>query len=232
MQRRYYVLFVLGIALLALAFSSLALADTVEDPDENWCYAGGPWGNGRCSASSDPAVNEWYWTCGYWRAAVFANRVAWDAPPETCRVERRLVLLEFVNSDKEVLPPDDTDEDETDNETEPEPIPGIDIPVATATVTINYCTAEVGNNLTKLNVTISNYSSSSSSIGDVAKFRLNSSNNGNFIGFPEALGNDTFNIFLSDDYASFTDASIDWLDGGNFWLTSNVFGTINCDVNP
>lgn len=34
----------------------------------NWCYAGGPWGDGRCN-DPDPNVRAWYWNAGWYFSA-------------------------------------------------------------------------------------------------------------------------------------------------------------------
>ena len=85
MQRKSSVLFVLLIALAALAFTSIALADQVEDPTENWCYEGGAWGDGRCTVPGNGVLTEWYWTCGYYRAQVVKGTFSVSQIPETCR---------------------------------------------------------------------------------------------------------------------------------------------------
>jgi hypothetical protein len=85
MQRKSYLLFVLLVALAALAFASIALADQVEDPMENWCYEGGPWGDGRCTVPGNGALTEWYWTCGYYRAQVVKGTFSASQIPQTCR---------------------------------------------------------------------------------------------------------------------------------------------------
>jgi LysM repeat protein len=37
------------------------------DPVGNWCYPGGPWGDGRCD-DPDPDVSQHLWECGYYFA--------------------------------------------------------------------------------------------------------------------------------------------------------------------
>lgn len=36
--------------------------------DDNWCYAGNPWGDGRCNRPDDPAAQEYMWQCGWYKA--------------------------------------------------------------------------------------------------------------------------------------------------------------------
>jgi hypothetical protein len=233
MNRKLLLALLIIPAIFLLALASVALADdliTEEDPTENWCYKGGPWGDGRCSASTNPDVREWYWTCGWWRAQVFHNGAPWQNAPEPCRVELRLIAQEFIDSDI-VTPPDDDEE----GEEEPEPVPGVDIPVGTADVNIDWCTAEAGNNITIIGLTVSNYSSTTSNIGDVSKYDLISSNNGTLSGHLEDRGDDdpaTFILFLTGTYTSFDDLVVNLRDGGNWFLVSDTIGTRSCDQNP
>lgn len=76
-----------------LVLAGGVLADGVEDPTDNWCYAGGPWGDGRCS-DSNPDIANWYWTCGYYRAQVVKGTMGDTQIPETCQVPRRLLFQE------------------------------------------------------------------------------------------------------------------------------------------
>lgn len=49
-------------SLLTFVFlSTLIFVPSVfaDDPIDNWCDAGGPWSDGRCTS-------EWYWTCGWY----------------------------------------------------------------------------------------------------------------------------------------------------------------------
>lgn len=62
---------------------TVALAPTVVlTPVEtnNWCYAGGPWGDGRCN-DPDPNIRAWYWHAGWYRSAL-ERGVIDEIPPE------------------------------------------------------------------------------------------------------------------------------------------------------
>jgi LysM domain-containing protein len=37
------------------------------DPNDNWCYRGGRWGDGRCN-NDDPFIQVWNWACGWYNA--------------------------------------------------------------------------------------------------------------------------------------------------------------------
>lgn len=37
------------------------------DALDNWCDAGGPWGDGRCNAETE-ALTKWFYTCGWYMA--------------------------------------------------------------------------------------------------------------------------------------------------------------------
>lgn len=77
-----------------LLFGALvALAQTPEEeqfdpapntPEENWCYEGGPWGDGRC-ADSDPFVQQYNWTMGWIMARCDADIFAEDNLPQPCQ---------------------------------------------------------------------------------------------------------------------------------------------------
>lgn len=62
---------VLPITLVLLALiSGLALAqdnDPDDSTDDNWCYEGNPWGDGRCN-DPDPNINEYNWRAGWCHA--------------------------------------------------------------------------------------------------------------------------------------------------------------------
>jgi putative hemolysin len=95
-----------------LALATVALADgetNTEDPNQNWCYAGGPWGDGRCNAV-DPDLNNWYWTCGYYRAAVFNNRMRDIDVPAMCFASSKEISREaaFSNPTGPVVTPTST----------------------------------------------------------------------------------------------------------------------------
>jgi hypothetical protein len=78
----------LGLLLLLSVFSSSVYAQeqpVPEDPTENWCFAGGAWGDGRCTVIGNVALTEWYWTAGYYRAAAEAGRMSILDIPETYR---------------------------------------------------------------------------------------------------------------------------------------------------
>jgi uncharacterized membrane protein YgcG len=85
MRRTSYTLLVLLIALAGMTFASIALADPAKDPAENWCYAGGAWGDGRCTVPGNAALTEWYWTCGYYRAQVAKGTFSASQIPQTCQ---------------------------------------------------------------------------------------------------------------------------------------------------
>jgi hypothetical protein len=55
--------------------------------DVNWCYAGEPWGDGRCNAAGlTPEQVSWYWDCGwYWAQAAHGLR---DTVPGDCGGDR------------------------------------------------------------------------------------------------------------------------------------------------
>ncbi len=36
--------------------------------DENWCYSGNRWGDGRCNQPNNPAYEQIMWECGWYRA--------------------------------------------------------------------------------------------------------------------------------------------------------------------
>ena len=80
--------------IIILVLASFALVGAVEDPTENWCYAGGPWGDGRCS-NSDPALAEWYWTCGWYRAQIVKGTFGITDVPETCQAPLREIFIEL-----------------------------------------------------------------------------------------------------------------------------------------
>jgi hypothetical protein len=95
MQRISFPFSVALFVVSALSFASFALADQVEDPADNWCYAGGVWGDGRCSVPDNPALTEWYWTCGYYRAQVVKGAYSIIDIPQTCQY---LVAQDSVGS--------------------------------------------------------------------------------------------------------------------------------------
>jgi hypothetical protein len=97
MQRKLYVLFVVFVALAVMAFTSIALADQVEDPADNWCYAGGAWGDGRCTVPGNGALTEWYWTCGYYRAQVIKGTFSVSEIPQTCQAPILQIVIEANN---------------------------------------------------------------------------------------------------------------------------------------
>lgn len=85
MQRITFAFSIALVMLTALFFASVALADPTEDPVENWCYEGGAWGDGRCTLPGNPALTEWYWTCGYYRAQVVKGAYSMSHIPQTCQ---------------------------------------------------------------------------------------------------------------------------------------------------
>jgi LysM repeat protein len=36
--------------------------------DDNWCYPGNPWGDGRCNNPDDPYQQQYMWECGWFKA--------------------------------------------------------------------------------------------------------------------------------------------------------------------
>lgn len=84
MFRKLFPVVMVTLIVMALSVVSAALADP-EDPTQNWCYAGMPWGDGRCGGNGDAVLSEWYWTCGYYRAQASKGTYPLMSIPETCR---------------------------------------------------------------------------------------------------------------------------------------------------
>lgn len=62
---------------------TVALAPTVVSTPiqiNNWCYAGGPWDDGRCN-DPDPNIRAWYWNAGWYRSALERGEID-VIPPE------------------------------------------------------------------------------------------------------------------------------------------------------
>lgn len=55
--------------------SGLLLVQAQDDTAPNWCYEGGPWGDGRCNSQPTAQDNDNFWECGYWNAKVDAGEL-------------------------------------------------------------------------------------------------------------------------------------------------------------
>jgi hypothetical protein len=196
MQRKLYVLFVLFVALAAMAFTSIALADQVEDPAENWCYAGGAWGDGRCTVPGNGALTEWYWTCGYYRAQVVKGTFSTSQIPQTCRAPVAPVTTTSTTPVVTVTPPTGT-------------------PPSTFTANFTFCTNEDGVPTGEPNTgqTIIGVSSSEDLSGgyDFASDQANVSTSGNI-------------IILTGNFANITNATITITGVGTATLGSTACG--------
>lgn len=61
---------------------SFALPTATPNGSQNWCYAGGPWADGRCN-DPDPVVRDWYWNAGWYNAALAGGKI--NSIPEQYR---------------------------------------------------------------------------------------------------------------------------------------------------
>lgn len=61
---------------------SFALPTATPNGSQNWCYAGGPWADGRCN-DPNPFVRDWYWNAGWYNAALAGGQI--DSIPEQYR---------------------------------------------------------------------------------------------------------------------------------------------------
>ena len=103
----------------ALLYVTFAVA---EDASENWCFDPEHWGDGRC-ADEDPWIRNWYYTCGWYRAAIDRGELTLLQIPEMCR--RPLPdLVSTAEPTQEVTP-------EPTQEVTPEP--------GAVTASINFC---------------------------------------------------------------------------------------------
>lgn len=187
MQRKSCILFVLLVALAALAFASIALADQVEDPKENWCYEGGPWGDGRCTVPGDGALTEWYWTCGYYRAQVIKGTFSVSQIPQTCQAP--IIEIRNVANSVTTTPTVTT-------------TPVTTTPPPTVTATLTFCTAfgqpqTGGTNIYVSSAQLTNGASVDVTVGSVTHSGLTASTSGG-----------GFQITLPAWYSSITGASI------------------------
>ncbi len=54
------------VIILLVLLAAVPIVNAGENLD-NWCDAGGPWGDGRCNAETE-ALTQWYYTCGWYMA--------------------------------------------------------------------------------------------------------------------------------------------------------------------
>lgn len=78
LPRKSIVIFIIA-ALLMLFLALVSAGDenaSNGDPDDNnACYAGGDWSDGRC-------VDDWWWNAGWYRQAVIENRIPVEKVPD------------------------------------------------------------------------------------------------------------------------------------------------------
>jgi hypothetical protein len=225
MNKKQLVFLVLIPVILLLALAGVALADGVEDPTDNWCYECGPWGDGRCS-DANPDIANWYWTCGWWRAQVIKGAYADTDAPEMCFAPRRLVLLEFVNSDP-------TDDEEEEEEEQPPP-PTFD---ATFNVGVNWCqyneeAGGVQGNLTKINMTITNYVGTTTNINDVVRVVLTATEFTHQEWIASGSAGTNFTLFVPADYATITNGILEAYDGLGTKVGAATVGNASCSQRP
>lgn len=61
---------ILLVTILALIIGGAALAqDPNDSTDDNWCFEGEPWGDGRCN-DPDPYINNYNWIAGWCHAQI------------------------------------------------------------------------------------------------------------------------------------------------------------------
>ena len=119
MLRKYFTVVLVTLCITVLGLVSVAFAE--EDPTDNWCYAGMPWGDGRCDGDGDAALSEWYWTCGYYRAHAAQGTFPLTSIPETCR---------FIPPPPAVSTPFVTEEPTEESTETPPPVPSFSASVA------------------------------------------------------------------------------------------------------
>ena len=135
----------------ALLYVTFAVA---EDASENWCFDPEHWGDGRC-ADEDPWIRNWYYTCGWYRAAIDRGELTLLQIPEMCR--RPLPdLVSTAEPTQEVTPeptqevtpeptqevtPEPTQEvtPEPTQEVTPEPTQEVTPEPGAVTASINFC---------------------------------------------------------------------------------------------
>lgn len=181
------------IVILVVVTAAFVAADNQEF-DGNWCNGGEAWGDGRCDAA-DPALREWYWTCGWYRAAAQHGVIAVTDVPETCRPAVEELIASGGNPPPPVIStpiptPEPTPEvtPEPTPEVTPEPTPEV-TPEPTPEVTPdpepepfsfnvewNFCTYEAlefhGQNLTMPRFTLSNMAGGEYSYDLISFFRV------------------------------------------------------------
>ncbi len=122
-----WLILVIGAALILY----VGFAGAVEDPEENWCFNPERWGDGRC-ADEDPWIRNWYYTCGWYRAAIDRGELVLQQIPEMCR--RPLPPASAISTSTAVTPeptqevtPEPTQEvtPEPTQEVTPEPTPEV-----------------------------------------------------------------------------------------------------------
>jgi Ca2+-binding RTX toxin-like protein len=74
MHMRKWLLGLITIVVLLLAMAAVAQAqDSAFDPDYNWCFAGEPWGDGRCNNFDDETMIYCHWQMGWYLPRVQAG---------------------------------------------------------------------------------------------------------------------------------------------------------------
>jgi len=74
----------------------VAQDDPTTNLDDNWCFEGGPWGDGRCNPS-DPYIQGYYWLSGWCHAQDENGNLTVDV--STC-VGEIPVVVESTDDDK------------------------------------------------------------------------------------------------------------------------------------
>ncbi len=76
---------IIGIAIVAIFMMAVfPLAAQTNSPADNWCFDGGPLA-GRCD-DPDPAVSNWMWLYGYYRAQIAQGKITVNDIPEEYRI--------------------------------------------------------------------------------------------------------------------------------------------------
>ncbi|MCC6616041.1 MAG: hypothetical protein IT320_21405, partial [Anaerolineae bacterium] len=78
----HYVLILAVILVFVLMSAAFAGA---EEASDNWCFDPNHWGDGRC-ADENEWVRNWYYTCGWYRAAMSRGEYSLSQIPEMCRI--------------------------------------------------------------------------------------------------------------------------------------------------
>lgn len=83
-MKKSVVLISLILGLLAIALTGSLAQETT---DANWCFEGGPWGDGRCN-NDDPFLNNYNWVAGWCKAQIESGNL--DMSFEDCIGEEQV----------------------------------------------------------------------------------------------------------------------------------------------